>query len=40
MRRKYPTGALAVLSFKIDRWAGLPGASGTLEYYVRPKQLK
>jgi len=40
MRRKYPTGALAVLSFRIDRWADLPGASGTLEYYVRPKQLK
>ena len=40
LRRKYPTGALAVLSFRIDRWADLPGASGTLEYYVRPKQLK
>ncbi len=40
MRRKYPTGALAVLSFDIDRWADLPGASGTLEYYVRPKQLR
>ena len=40
MRRKYPTGALAVISFRIDRWADLPGASGTLEYYVRPKQLK
>ena len=40
MRRKYPTGALAVLSFRIDNWADLPGASGTLEYYVRPKQLR
>lgn len=40
MRRKYPTGALAVLSFQIDNWADLPGASGTLEHYVRPKQLK
>lgn len=40
MRRKYPTGALAVLSFRIDRWADLQGAGGTLEYYVRPKQLK
>ncbi len=40
IRRKYPTGALAVLSFRIDTWADLPGASGTLEYYVRPKQLK
>ncbi len=40
MKRKYPTGALAVLAFRIDRWADLPGASGTLEYYVRPKQLR
>lgn len=40
MRRKYPTGALAVISFRIDRWTDLPGAGGTLEHYVRPKQLK
>ena len=40
LRRKYPTGALAVLSFRIDKWADLPGARGTLEHYVRPKQLK
>ncbi len=40
LRRKYPTGALAVLSFRIDGWADLPGASGTLEHYVRPKQLR
>ena len=40
IRRKYPTGALAVLSFPISRWADLPEASGTLEHYVRPKQLK
>ena len=40
LRRKYPTGALAVISFQIDEWADLPGANGTLEHYVRPKQLK
>ena len=40
MRRKYPTGALAVISFRISSWADLPGASGTLEHFVRPKQLK
>ena len=38
--RKYPTGALAVISFQIDSWADLPDAGGTLEHYVRPKQLK
>ena len=40
LTRKYPTGALAVISFRISSWADLPGASGTLEHFVRPKQLK
>lgn len=40
IRRKYPTGALAVISFGISRWSDLPGASGTLEHYVRPKELR
>ena len=40
IRRKYPTGALAVISFQISSWADLPGASGTLEHFVRPKTLR
>ena len=40
IRRKYPTGALAVISFRIPSWADLPGASGTLEHFVRPKALR
>ena len=40
IRRKYPTGALAVISFRMSSWADLPGASGTLEHFVRPKTLR
>ena len=40
IRRKYPTGALAVISFRMSSWADLPGASGTLEHFVRPKALR
>lgn len=40
IRLEYPTGALAVISFRIDRWADLPGANGTLEHHVRPRELE
>ena len=40
IRLKYPTGALAVISFRIDRWADLPAAHGTLEHHVCPRELE
>ena len=40
IRLNYPTGALAVISFRIGTWADLPGANGTLEHHVRPRELE
>lgn len=38
LARKYPTGALAVLSFDVP-WAGLSWDTGTLTHFIRPKDL-
>jgi phosphohistidine phosphatase len=42
MRRldaKFPTGALAVLTFPVDRWRALAAGNGRLESFVRPRDL-
>jgi phosphohistidine phosphatase len=36
---KYPTGALAVLDFRIGRWVELDPGEGDLRAFVRPKAL-
>jgi phosphohistidine phosphatase len=40
MRRKYPTGGLAVFHFDTGSWAEVAPARGELERFVRPKQLQ
>jgi phosphohistidine phosphatase len=40
LRRKYPTGALAVLEFSLGSWVGLQTGAGYLSRFVRPKDLK
>jgi phosphohistidine phosphatase len=39
MRGKFPTAALAVIQFDIDRWNGLALGAGRLRAFVRPKDL-
>lgn len=39
MARKYPTAALAVIDFESGGWAELPEAGGSLERFVRPKDI-
>ncbi len=39
LRTKFPTAAVAVLAFEIDRWADLAAAGGRLRELVRPKDL-
>lgn len=39
MARKYPTAALAVLTFDTDNWADIRPGSGRLTDFVRPKTL-
>ena len=39
LKRKFPTGALAVIDLDIASWADLPGASGRLAAFLRPKAL-
>jgi phosphohistidine phosphatase len=39
LHRKFPTGALAVIDLAIDRWADLPGATGRLVAFIRPKAI-
>jgi phosphohistidine phosphatase len=39
MRAKFPTGALAVIEFDIDRWNELAAGTGRLRAFVRPKDL-
>jgi phosphohistidine phosphatase len=39
LRRKFPTGALAVIDFEIATWADLPGTAGRLAAFLRPKAL-
>lgn len=36
MRRKFPTAAVAVLTFDAARWSDLSGESGTLVAFMRP----
>jgi phosphohistidine phosphatase len=36
---KYPTGALAEIAFPIDRWRDIGPGSGTLERFLRPRDL-
>jgi phosphohistidine phosphatase len=40
MRKKFPTGAVAVIDFDIDQWAGVEPGAGTLRAFVKPKDLK
>jgi phosphohistidine phosphatase len=40
MARKYPTGALAVIDFAVDRWREVENGSGSLRSFVRPKTLR
>lgn len=37
---KYPTAALTVIDFSVARWDKVAPASGTLERFVKPKDLK
>jgi phosphohistidine phosphatase len=37
--KNYPTGALAVIRFEGDTWAGVAQGAGYLERFVRPKDL-
>ncbi|MDX1541859.1 MAG: histidine phosphatase family protein [Geminicoccaceae bacterium] len=39
MRRKFPTAALALITFRVDAWPEVAPGSGTLEAFVRPKDL-
>ncbi len=39
MARKFPTGALATLSFDIHDWREIAQGGGTLEHFVVPAQL-
>jgi phosphohistidine phosphatase len=39
MRAKFPTAALAVIEFDIDRWNELAPGTGRLRAFVRPKDL-
>ncbi len=40
IRRKYPTGALAVLEFPLESWDGIRPGAGYLREFVRPRKLK
>jgi len=39
MKRKFPTGALAVLDFDVDDWRDIGHGAGAIIDYVRPKEL-
>lgn len=39
VRRKYPTGALAVLDFQVDSWSQVWPGKGFLTAFVKPKTL-
>ncbi len=36
---KFPTAAVVVIDFEIDKWTGLVPGSGTLRHFMAPKQL-
>lgn len=37
---KYPTGALAELSFAVSRWADITSSTGELTRFIRPRDLE
>jgi phosphohistidine phosphatase len=39
LEKKYPTAALAVISFDLDNWESLAAGSGTLLRFVTPKDI-
>ncbi len=39
LQRKFPTAALAVIDLPIDSWTKLPGATGRLADFIRPKAI-
>jgi phosphohistidine phosphatase len=39
LEKKYPTAALAVISFDLDNWKSLTPGSGTLRHFVIPKDI-
>jgi phosphohistidine phosphatase len=39
MRKKYPTGALAVIDFEADDWTGVRDGAGVLQRFVRPRDI-
>jgi phosphohistidine phosphatase len=39
LNEKFPTGALAVISFETDDWGNIEDGKGTLAYFVRPRDL-
>lgn len=39
LEEKYPTAALAIISFDLDNWESLTAGSGTLLRFVRPKDI-
>lgn len=39
LQTKYPTAALAVISFDLDNWESLTAGAGTLRHFVTPKDI-
>jgi phosphohistidine phosphatase len=39
LAEKYPTGALAVITFDVKDWAAIAEGTGRLERFIRPKDL-
>ncbi len=39
LQAKYPTAALAVIDFKADLWADIRPGSGTLQAFIKPREL-
>ena len=39
LQKKYPTAALAVISFDLDNWGALTAGAGTLLRFVTPKDI-
>ena len=39
LAKKYPTAALAVISFDLDNWSSLTAGAGTLRHFVVPKDI-
>lgn len=39
LETKYPSGALAVLDFELDNWAGLLPGTGSLDRFIIPRSL-